>query len=113
MTKWHPLRGVCYQIREDHDMAKKHIGSRFDSFLQEECFLEETQAAAIKKVLVFQIRQAMQKNKITKQEMTRRMKMKSRTQLDRLLDPDNVSVTLLTLEKAANALGKRLEVQFI
>ena len=55
----------------------------------------------------------MQRNKITKQEMTRRMKMKSRTQLDRLLDPDNVSVTLLTLEKAANALGKRLEVQFI
>ncbi|MCA9395290.1 MAG: XRE family transcriptional regulator [Candidatus Omnitrophica bacterium] len=94
-------------------MAKKHLGSHFDEFLQEEGILEETQAAAIKKVLAFQIRQAMQRNKITKQEMTRRMKMKSRTQLDRLLDPDNVSVTLLTLEKAANALGKRLEVQFI
>ena len=54
------------------------------------------------------------KNKhITKTEMTQRMQIKSRMQLDRILDPNNVSVTLLTLEKAANALGKKLKIQFV
>ena len=35
----------------------------------------------------------------------------SRSALDRLLDPDNASVTLLTLESVALALGKKLKVQ--
>lgn len=93
--------------------ANKHIGSSFDDFLQEEGILEETQAAAAKKVIAFQIWKLMKKNNISKSRMTMRMHMKSRTQLNRLLDPANKSVTLLTLEKAANALGKRLEVQLV
>jgi oligoribonuclease NrnB/cAMP/cGMP phosphodiesterase (DHH superfamily) len=91
----------------------KHIGSGFDDFLKEEGILEETQAAAVKKVVAFQIWKIMKTNKISKSRMTMRMRMKSRTQLDRLLDPSNRSVTLLTLEKAANALGKRLEIQLV
>jgi DNA-binding Xre family transcriptional regulator len=71
------------------------------------------QAAAIKRVVAFQIQEIMKSKHISKSEMTARMQIKSRTQLDRLLDPKNVSVTLLTLEKAANALGKKLEIQFI
>ena len=55
----------------------------------------------------------MQEKHLTKKSMTERMRMKSRMQLDRLLDPNNVSVTLLTLEKAANALGKKLEIQLV
>lgn len=91
----------------------KHIGSSFDDFLREEGILETSQAAAAKRVIAFQIREAMQKNKISKKEMTERMHIKSRIQLDRLLDPENKSVTLLTLEKAANALGKQLKVQLV
>ena len=91
----------------------KYIGSSFDDFLQKEGILEESQAAAAKRVIAFQIKEIMQKRKITKKEMTARMHMKSRMQLDRLLDPENKSVTLLTLEKAANALGKRLKIQLV
>lgn len=91
----------------------KHMGSNFDDLLREEGILEEAQAGAMKRVIAFQIAKAMRQKNISKQNMTKRMHMKSRTQLDRLLDPNNVSVTLLTLEKAANALGKKLKVQFI
>jgi len=93
--------------------VNKHIGSNFDDFLQEEGILEETQAAAAKKVIAFQIWKLMKKNNISKSRMTMRMHIKSRTQLNRLLDPTNKSVTLLTLEKAANALGKHLQVQLV
>ena len=93
--------------------ANKHIGSSFDDFLQEEGILEETQAAAAKKVIASQIWKLMKKNNISKSRMTTRMHMKSRTQLNRLLDPTNRSITLLTLEKAANALGKHLQVQLV
>lgn len=93
--------------------ANKHIGSGFDDFLQEEGILEETQAAAAKRIIAFQIKKIMKEKKISKSSMTMRMHIKSRTQLDRLLDPANKSVTLLTLEKAANALGKHLEVQLV
>ena len=91
----------------------KHIGSNFDDFLKNEKIFEESQAAAAKRVIAYQIAQAMKKQKVTKKEMTARMHIKSRMQLDRLLDPDNRSVTLLTLEKAANALGKRLKIQLV
>ncbi|MBU1043553.1 MAG: helix-turn-helix domain-containing protein [Candidatus Omnitrophica bacterium] len=91
----------------------KHRGSSFDNFLKEEGLLEETQATATKRVIAYQITKAMEQGHITKTKMTRLMHIKSRTQLDRLLDPDNNSVTLLTLEKAANALGKKLKVQLV
>ena len=93
--------------------TNKHIGSSFDDFLKEEGILEETQAAAAKKVFALKLIKIMKEKKISKTEMTMRMHTKSRAQLDRLLDPDNASVTLLTLEKAANAVGKHLEVQLV
>jgi hypothetical protein len=93
--------------------TNKHVGSNFDSFLKEEGILEESQAAAVKKVLAYQIMEAMKEKKISKLKMAEKMHTKSRAQLDRLLDPDNKSVTLLTLEKAANALNKRLECQLV
>ncbi len=91
----------------------KHIGSNFDNFLQKEGILEEAQAAAAKRVIAFQIQKIMKEKHITKTEMTNRMHIKGRMQLNRLLDPTNKSVTLLTLEKAATALGKNLKVQFV
>lgn len=93
--------------------TNKHVGSSFDDFLKEEGILEETQAAAAKKVFALKLMKIMKEKKISKTEMTTRMHTKSRAQLDRLLDPTNTSVTLLTLEKAANAVGKHLEVQLV
>ena len=93
--------------------ANKHIGSSFDDFLKEEGILGEAQAAAVKKVLAYQIMKAMKEKKISKCEMVMRMHTKSRAQLERLLDPTNTSVTLLTMERAANALNKRLKLQLV
>ena len=90
-------------------MNKKHIGSSFDDFLAEEGLLEEAETMAIKRVIAYQVKQLMKERKITKTEMSRRMKT-SRAALERLLDPENESVTLQTLDRAARALGKRLQI---
>ena len=94
-------------------MRNKHMGSNFDDFLKQEGLLEETTAQATKRVIAYQVQELMKEKRLTKKTMTERMKIKSRMQPDRLLDPNNVSVTLLTLEKTARALGKHLKVQFI
>ncbi len=91
-------------------MNKKYIGSNFDDFLKEEKIYEQVQAAAIKRVIAYQIAEEMKKKNLTKTEMASRMKT-SRAALERLLDPENASVTLITLERAASALGKKLSVQ--
>ena len=91
-------------------MNPKHIGSNFDDFLREEQLLEHAQAVAAKRAIAFQIAQEMEIRNLTKSEMATRMKT-SRTVLERLLDPDNPSVTLFTLERAASALGKKLRVE--
>lgn len=88
----------------------KHIGSRLDDFLQEEGILAEAGALAVKRTIANQIEQLMAEQDITKKELAKRMGT-SRSALERLLDPDNPSVTLLTLERAAKALGKRITVE--
>lgn len=90
-------------------MSKKRIGSSFDSFLEEDGTLEETSEVAIKRVLAWQIEQAMKEKDLTKAEMARRMQT-SRSQLDRLLDPRRTHVKLHTMQRAAAAIGKRLRI---
>ena len=87
-----------------------HSGSSFDSFLEQEGIREEVEAVAIKRVLAWQLEQAMQKQQKTKQAMARQLHT-SRSQLDRLLDPRNVSVTLDTITRVARALGKRVIIR--
>jgi len=87
-----------------------HFGSSLDDFLRGEGILEEARSIAVKEALVFQIEQAMKREKITKAEMARRMRT-SRAALDRLLDPKNVSVTLQTLFRAAHAVGSDLRIE--
>jgi antitoxin HicB len=87
-----------------------YVGSSLDEFLGEEGLLAESEAIAIKRVLVFQLSLAMQEQGLSKTALARRMDT-SRSALDRLLDPDNPSVTLLTLEKAAKALGRHIRVE--
>jgi antitoxin HicB len=87
-----------------------HSGSTFDSFLEEEGIREEVEAVAIKRVLAWQLEHAMREQQKTKQAMAKQLHT-SRSQLDRLLDPSNVSVTLDTITRAARALGKRVIIR--
>jgi DNA-binding Xre family transcriptional regulator len=90
-------------------MENKHIGSDFDDFLVEEGLLEQAETVAVKRVIAYQVEQLMAQQNLSKTEMSRRMKT-SRAALERLLDPANQSVTLQTLDRAARALGKRLQI---
>ena len=87
-----------------------HSGSTFESFLEEEGIREEVEAVAIKRVLAWQLLQEMRQQKKTKLAMARELHT-SRSQLDRLLDPTNVSVSLDTMTRAAQALGKSLIIR--
>jgi len=91
-------------------MARKNIGSDFDEFLEEEGILEDVTAVAVKRFIAFQLAEKMGEANLSKAEMARRMET-SRSALDRLLDPDNVSVTLQTLQSAVRALGGRLKIE--
>jgi antitoxin HicB len=96
-------------------MRKKKKGTidrseSFDEFLAKDGLLAETKDAAIKEIIADQIKVAMDKTGLTKTQMAARMKT-SRRQLDRLLDPENTSVTLATLRRAASAVGRNLRVE--
>jgi predicted XRE-type DNA-binding protein len=91
-------------------MKSKRLGSNFDDFLREQDMLTGAEAVAAKRVLSFQIEKEMKRKGLTKVQMATRMRT-SRTAVDRLLDPENSSVTLNTLEKAALVLGKKLSIR--
>lgn len=91
-------------------MRKKHIGSSLEDFLEEDGRLEESTAIAMKRVISWQIHQAMRDAHINKATLARRMNT-SRAQLDRLLDESNPSATLDTIARAASALGKRIRLE--
>ena len=93
-------------------MAKKnlHSGGNFDDFLKEEGFFDEVQAKALKQAIAEQLEDGMTGAKLTKVKMAERMST-SRSHLDRILDPDNISIQLDTLMKAARAVGKRVEIR--
>jgi hypothetical protein len=88
---------------------KKNIGSSFEEFLKEEGIFEETTTQAVKRVLSWQISQAMKEKGISKLEMAKRMQT-SRSQVDRFLDPNNDKVLLETVQRAASAVGKRVSL---
>jgi antitoxin HicB len=87
-----------------------HFGSSFESFLEEEGVAEEVNAAAIKRVLAWQIEEAMKAQGISKNQMAKRMRT-SRAYLDRFLDPNNDKVQLDTLQRAAAAVGRKLRLE--
>jgi DNA-binding Xre family transcriptional regulator len=93
------------------NMGKKHIGSSFDDFLQEEAMLEDATAIALKRVIAWQIAEEMKVQQITKTELAKRMHT-SRAALNRLLDETDPSLTLTTLASAAAALGRKVNIQF-
>ena len=91
-------------------MNELYVGSAFDSFLEEENIYSEVKNESIKRMISYNLIDEMKKQNINKTEMAKKMAT-SRAALDRLLNPTNDSVTLATLTKAANVLGKKLILQ--
>jgi antitoxin HicB len=92
-------------------MSKKRMGSSIDDFLREEGVFEEAQAQAIKEVVAWQLAEAMKQKKISKSKLALLLKT-SRTQVDRLLDPKN-DITLLSLQRAAAMVGRRVFIELV
>jgi antitoxin HicB len=90
----------------------RHRGSTLDSFLEEEGVLAEVQAKAIKEVIAWQLIEAMRQRGLSKSGLARLMHT-SRTQVDRVLDPENGNVTIETLQRAAMVVGRRVELQLV
>jgi antitoxin HicB len=93
-------------------IEKGRIGQSFDDFLKEQGRHEESTNQAVKRVLAYQLEAAMQAQHLSKTALARKLKT-SRSQLDRLLDPDNTHVTLDTLTRAAPAVGRKLQLKLI
>lgn len=93
-------------------MAKRttHIGSTLDDFLAQEGMLEEVSARAIKRVIAWQLAEAMKTQGLTKTAMAARMHT-SRSMLNRLLNEKDTGLTIETLGRAAQALGYRVKVE--
>jgi len=91
---------------------KGRIGSSLENFLKEEGIFEETTAIAIKRVLAWQLNQAMAEKRMSKNQMAKVMRT-SRSQLDRILDPDNDRVRLDTVIKAARAVGREVRIELV
>lgn len=98
--------------KEIHTMENKYIGSSFDNFLEAEGIKQEVEAGAVKKLISYQLLEVIKKKNFTKTELAHQLGT-SRTAVNRLLDPENESVTLLTLTKAATVLGKQLKLELI
>jgi len=93
-------------------MTNDAIGSDFESFLEEEGILEEVESGAVKKIIALQMQERLKKECLTKSELAKKLDT-SRAAVDRLLDPYNESVTLLTLKKAADVFGKKLKLELV
>jgi antitoxin HicB len=89
-----------------------HLGSDIDDFLAADDSLPTPSEVAIKRVIAHQLQQELASKQITKTAMAKAMGT-SRAAVDRLLDPDNNSVTLNTLDKAASVLGKRIKIELV
>ena len=92
-------------------MSKKHLGSGIDDFLKDEGVFEEAQAQAVKEVVAWQLAQAMEKKKISKNKMAIMLKT-SRSQVDRLLNAKD-DITLSSLQRAAAIVGRRVSIELV
>ena len=85
----------------------RFVGQDFDDFLRQDGIAAEVEALAIKKVVVALLQGA----GMTQSELAEQLQT-SRTQVRRLLDPENTSITLSTLQRAAGVTGHRLVIGF-
>ena len=99
---------------ESHEFVDsiKELNEELEDYLREEGLLAEVQNVAIKRVIAWQLQEEMKKKSLTKTALAQQMKT-SRAALERLLDPENTSTTLESLQKAAKVLGKQLKVELV
>ena len=90
---------------------KKHVGSNFDNFLEEESILQESEAVALKRVIAYALEEKMKADNISVNRLAKELET-SRTAICRILDPENTSITLNTIEKVAKYLGKKNVLSF-
>jgi DNA-binding phage protein len=90
----------------------RHAGSSIDDFLREEGVLEEFQAQAIKEVIAWQLQEAMREQGLSKRRLAQMMQT-SRTQVDRVLDPNDGNVTIETLQRAAAVVGRKVHLELV
>lgn len=86
------------------------IGSNFEDYLREEGQLEEATSLAMKRIVSWEFSEAMRQSAVSQAEMARRMGT-SRAVVHRLLDHTDPSVTLLTMTRAATALGRTMQFE--
>ena len=86
----------------------KGIGQNFDDFLKEQGIFEEIEELAAKKLVAFQLQQAMIEQNLTKSYIAKKMKT-SRVAVDNLLDPA-FNTSIESLERFAHILGKKLTI---
>jgi antitoxin HicB len=94
------------------DITTGHVGSSFDDLLITDGTYEEAADQAVKRVLAFQLAEVMTEQGVSKPEMARRLET-SRSQLDRILDPRNDSISLKVLKKAAHAVGRSIKIELV
>lgn len=90
----------------------KHRGSSFESFLKKDGLREEVHAAALKRAIALKLDDLMKQKRVNKSVMAVQMRT-SRAAIHRLLDPENTSVTLATLNRAARSLGRKLKIELV
>jgi len=90
----------------------KHRGSGFNGFLKKEGIHQEVQAAALKRAVVLKLNDLMKQKRVSKSAMAAQM-YTSRAAVHRLLDPENTSITLATLNRAAHSLGRKLKIELV
>lgn len=100
-------------------MTKKNPAPRsvegltsLDTMLAKDGKLEEFQAVAIKEVLAWQIENAMKEQHLSRKRLAERMGT-SRSQVSRLLDPKDGNVTITTLQRAAEIIGRKVRLEFV
>ena len=93
-------------------MANKHIGSKFDDFLEDEGLLAEAQAAAVSRVFAWELEAYIAKEKQSKTAIAHSLET-SRSAVDRILDPENTSINLTTMAKMAEVMGKKLQIRLV
>src|SRR2546429_7865228 len=89
-----------------------HRGSTFEDFMKEEGILEASSTTAVKRVLAWQIAEAMRTQHLTKSATAARLHT-SRSQLERLLHPEKPGAALETIQRAAAVLGRELRVELV
>jgi len=92
------------------NVEKGYPGQYFEDFLKEQGDFENTTERAVKRVLAYQLSEEMKKQGISKVEMARRL-CTSRSQLSRVLDPENDRVSIGVLVRAANIVGRKLRLE--